>query len=96
MRLEERNGQLWLLLRPDVWISPDAPRQEARDFLRARKIYRYNNKSNALLSEWINLLLGHVGGAGATVVSFPGSDQPCTYEVSTRSAYSRRIADVRS
>jgi NAD-dependent SIR2 family protein deacetylase len=96
MRLEERNGQLWLLLRPDVWISPDAPRQEARDFLRARKLYRYNNKSNALLSEWINLLLGHVGGARATVVSFPGSDQPCTYEVSTRSAYSRRIADVRS
>jgi hypothetical protein len=96
MRLEERNGLLWLLLRPDVWISPDAPRQEARDFLRARKLYRYNNKSNALLSEWINLLLGHVGGARATVVSFPGSDQPCTYEVSTRSAYSRRIADVRS
>jgi hypothetical protein len=96
MRLEERNGKLWLLLRPDVWVSPEAPRQEARDFLRARKLYRYNNQSNALLSEWINLLLGHVGGAAAKVVSFPGSDQPCTYEISTRSAYSRGIADVRS
>jgi hypothetical protein len=94
MRLEERNGQLWLLLRPDIWISPEVPRQEVRDFLRARKLYRYNTQSNTLLSEWINLLLGHVGGAPATVTSFPETDQPCTYEVSTRSAYSRRIIDV--
>jgi SIR2-like domain len=96
MRLEERNGQLWLLLRPDIWISPDAPRQDAREFLRARKLYRYNAQSNTLLSEWINLLLGHTGGIPATVSSFPATDQPCAYEISTRSAYSRGIADVLS
>ena len=95
MRLEERNGQLWLLLRPDIWISPEAPRQDARDFLRARKLYRYNRQSNLLLSGWITLLLGHIGGTPATVTSFPGSDQPCIYQVSTRSAYSKGTADVR-
>ncbi|HKS72841.1 MAG TPA: SIR2 family protein [Terriglobales bacterium] len=92
LRLEERNGQLWLLLRPDIWISPEMPRKEATDFLRGKKLRRWNKQSNELLNVWISLLLGQIGGAPATVTSFPGSDYPCSFGISTRSAYSRGIA----
>jgi len=93
INLEERNGRLWLLLRPDVWISPDTPRRDAVDFLRARKLRRWNAQSNDLLTVWIGLLLGKTGGAPASVTSFQGSENPCTYQISTRSAFSKGTTD---
>jgi hypothetical protein len=92
--LEERNGRLWLLLRPDVWISPEVPRRDAVDFLRARKLRRWNAQANDLLNVWIGFLLGKTGGATANVTSFPSADYPCTYGISTRSAYSRGTSDA--
>jgi hypothetical protein len=92
LRLEERNGQLWLLLRPDVWVSPEMPRGEAVEFLRDKKLRRWNRQSNELLNVWIRLLLGQIGGATATVNSFPGSEYPCSFEISTRSAYSKGVS----
>jgi hypothetical protein len=93
MRIEERNGSLWLLLRPDIWISPLSARQDAIDFLRQRKLKRYNNQSFDVLSAWVGLLLGSVGGTQATTVTaHPGSEYSATFEVSTRTVYSRRGA----
>lgn len=94
IRLEERNGRLWLLLRPDIWISPETPRRDAVDFIRERKLYRYNAQSNDLLSVWISLLLGQIGSATTTVTSFADAERSCSFEISTRSAYSRGIADA--
>jgi hypothetical protein len=92
LHLEERNGSLWLLLRPDVWITPLAQRDEATDFLRARKLKRYNAQSFEILSAWIRILLGDLGGAPAKVTAFPDKEYSAAFEISTRTAYSRRSA----
>ena len=91
LRIEERNGALWLLLRPDIWISPLRERKGTTDFLRKRKLKRYNNQSFEVLSAWIGILLGTIGGAQvAEVTAHPGSQYSATFEISTRTAYSRR------
>lgn len=94
IRVEERNGVLWLLLRPDIWISPLKVRQEAAEFLRQRRLKRYNNQSYQLLSAWIGILVGPVGGPrSAELVAHPSSQYPAAFEINTRSAYSRRGAE---
>lgn len=90
IRLEERDGRLWVMLRPDIWITPLAKRQEARAFLRKRRLYRYNPKSYHLLDAWIEILLGEVGSESAIKVScFPDAEYSANFEVGTRTAYSR-------
>jgi hypothetical protein len=90
IRLEERDGRLWVMLRPDIWITPLAKRQEARAFLRKRRLYRYNPKSYHLLDAWIEILLGEVGSGSAIKVScFPDAEYSANFEVGTRTAYSR-------
>lgn len=93
IRVEERNGSLWLLLRPDVWISPLKERESAADFLRARKLKRYNPQAFNVLSAWIQILLGNIGqGQTAVVTAFPDTEFSAQFEISTRTAYSRRSA----
>lgn len=92
LRLEERNGALWLLLRPDIWISPLSSREDATDFLREKRQYRYNPQSNAILDAWIKILLGSIGAAESTKVSaFADTDHSPTFEISSRTGYSRRV-----
>lgn len=96
IRLEERGGRLWVMLRPDIWIKPLAKRQEARNFLRKRRLYRYNNKSYHLLDAWIEILLGVVGSGNTIKVScFPDAEYSADFEVGTRTAYSRGGDHVR-
>lgn len=93
IRAEERNGRLWLLLRPDIWISPLKEREKATNFLRERKLRRYNPQAFEILSAWIQILLGDVGqGQAATIIAFSGADFSAQFEISTRTAYSRRSA----
>lgn len=93
MRVEERGGSLWLMLRPDVWISPLKERENAEDFLRARKLKRYNPQAFDVLSAWIQILLGNIGqGNAATITAFPQADYSAQFEISTRTAYSKRSA----
>lgn len=90
LKVEERNGRLWLLLQPDVWISPNKMREEATDFLRNKKIYRWNRQASKLLSAWIEILLGGVGKGDAGVTAYKGTEHPAQFQISTRSAFSRR------
>lgn len=90
IQLEERGGSLWVMLRPDIWIKPLARRQEAREFLRKRRLYRYNNQSYRILDAWIQILLGEVGSGNAVKVScLLGTDYSAEFEIGTRTAYSR-------
>lgn len=90
IRLEERGGALWAMIRPDIWIKPLSRRQEARDFIRRRCLYRYNKKAYRLLDVWIGLLLGEIGTGNAVKVScFYGTDYCAEFEIGTRTAYSR-------
>lgn len=90
LKIEERNGKLWLLLRPDIWISPNKKREEATSFLAKRKLYRYNYQAYELLSAWIEVLLGGVGKGDATVVAYTDSVYPAQFQISMRSAFSGR------
>lgn len=90
LRLETRNDGLWILLRPDIWISPLKERQGATNFLREQKLKRWNARSYEVLSAWIGILLGKVGGALVEITAHPGSSSSATFELSTRTAYSRR------
>ena len=90
LKVEERNGQLWLLLRPDVWISPNKMREEATDFLRKKKINRWNRQASNLLSAWIGILLGGIGKGGASVTAYKGTEHSAQFQISMRTAFSRR------
>ena len=90
IQLEERGGQLWVMLSPEIWIKPLAKRQEARVFLRKRRLYRYNKQSYSLLDAWIQILLGEVGSGSAIKVScFKDAEYSAEFELGTRTAYSR-------
>jgi hypothetical protein len=91
LRLEERGGMVWLMLEPDIWIKPLRRREEAIDFLRVRKLRRWNRQSYEILSAWIEILLGSVGGAGMLDVTYGAQTPfPATFTLSTRTSFSRR------
>lgn len=90
LKVEERNGQLWLLLQPDVWISPNKMREEATEFLYKKKIRRYNKQAFEILSAWIEILLGGIGKGNANVTAYKSTEHPAQFQISTRSAFSRR------
>ena len=96
IRLEERGGKLWVMLRPDIWIKPLARRQDANDFLRKRRLKRYNKQSYQLLDAWIEILLGSVGsGNAAKATCYPNSAYNAEFEIGTRTAYSLGGAHAR-
>ncbi len=89
IKLEERNGSLWLLIRPDIWVTPLSERENASDFLRSKKLRRYNNQSYQLLDAWIRVLFGFIGtGQEIRISCFPASDYSPTFSVNTRTAFS--------
>jgi len=91
LKLEERAWTLWLLLEPDVWITPLKQREKAEEFLRNRKLTRFNNRAYEILNAWIEVLLGGVGQPQpVTVTHQPGKDFPAAFSISTRTAYSGR------
>jgi hypothetical protein len=90
MKLEERNGSLWLLIRPDIWITPLSEREKATDFLYNKKIRRYNKQSYELLDARIKVLFGFIGtGQEVQISCFPDSEYSPTFSVNTRTAFSR-------
>ena len=90
IRLEEKNGNLWLLLRPDIWGKPLSERQNFRDEIKARKKYRFNQKSNEFLNAWITILLGEIGGNDVKIEHFADTEFPIQFELNSRSAFSRK------
>lgn len=90
IRLEEKNGQLWLLLRPDIWLKPLAERQNYRDEIKTKRRFRYNQRSYEFLNAWIAILLGETGGNDVTVEHLADTDFPIRFTINSRSAYSRK------
>lgn len=90
IRLEEKNGQLWLLLRPDIWIKPLSERQNYRDEIKIKKRFRYNQRANEFLSAWITILLGGTGDNDVTVEYLENTEFPVKFTLNSRSAFSRK------
>lgn len=96
IRLEERGGVFWLMLEPGIWIKPLSRREEATGFLSQKRHYRYNPQSNAVLDAWVQILLGRIGGTdSAEVTCYPGHDFSASFQIGTRTAYSRGCSDAR-
>ena len=92
LRVDYKLGRLWLLIDPR--IHRDIPEnattgqvEESKEFVRSRLAGRYNPKVNALLSGWVNLLLG--ADRTVTLRSFGISDGiDATFEISTITGFS--------
>jgi hypothetical protein len=77
------------MIRPDVWITPLANREQAKAFLREKKLRRWNPLAYRLLDAWIALLVGSVGSAlDARISCFQNTKYPASFTLNTRSAYS--------
>ena len=91
IQLEVKDGRLWLLLRPEIWVKPLAERKNVSQFIRKKRLYQYNNKSYDVLDAWIIILLGKIGtGAEVRVSCFSDTNFPANFVIGTRTAYSRR------
>tara|TARA_R110002073_G_scaffold232347_1_gene393441 strand:- start:8945 stop:10708 length:1764 start_codon:yes stop_codon:yes gene_type:complete len=93
--LEVRNGQIWLLFDPDIWIWPNRARHIAREFLDKRRADRYNKTYNGLLSAWVEIILGTDEKNAQVKVSAFDIDDPTgnpTFTLSSRTAFTRRLA----
>lgn len=93
--LETKNGRDWLLIEPDIWIWPRFARRDATDFIDSRRKDRFNAKYDALLSAWIQIILGTAkANATVSVRAFTsGSDAANpSFTIGSRTAYTRGLA----
>jgi SIR2-like domain len=92
--IDFKNGQLWLLLDPDISIWPPRARKIAVDFLDQRRGDRYNKTYNALLDAWVRIILGtDERNAEITFSAFDGgtgAENP-SFRVASRTAFARRL-----
>ena len=91
MKVDRRDGKWWLLVEPEIWVSPLSKREEVIDFLRDKRSKRYNVQAYNILDAWIQLLCGSVG-KGETIFAacYGNTNYPAKFGVNTRTAYSRR------
>ncbi|MCG8341335.1 MAG: SIR2 family protein [Chlorobiales bacterium] len=92
MKVERRDEKWWLLIEPDIWVSPLSERKEVVDFLGYKRSKRYNVQAFNILNAWIELLCGFVGHGEKTIFAtcYGNTDYPAQFSVNTRTAYSRR------
>ena len=93
--LEIKNGRHWLLIEPDIWIWPRFAREDAREFVENRRKDRFNAKHNALLSAWIQIILGtNEVNATVSVKAFTRGGEAAnpSFTIGSRTAYTRGLA----
>ena len=54
--VDMRNGAVWFVIDPDVWIWPPRSRRDAAEFLNRRRRDRFNRKYDELLSAWVQII----------------------------------------
>lgn len=88
-----KEGQLWLLIEPDIWIEPHRARRFAVDFLDKRRGDRFNKKFNDLLDAWVHIILGTTElNVQVTLPVFDsgvGTENP-VFGISSRTAFTWR------
>lgn len=93
--VDQKDGQIWLLLDPDVWIWPRRARRIARTFLDQRKSDRLNAKYNNLLSGWSQAALG-TSERNVKIVVSPFGDgvdaENPSFTIGSRTGFSKRLS----
>jgi hypothetical protein len=90
--VEYKNGRAWLLIDPNIWISPKRARKDAEQFLDQRRGDRFNAKYNNLLDAWIRVILAtDQRDAEVTVQPFDAGNEleNPQFRVGSRSAFAR-------
>ena len=92
--VDRKNGGVWLVVDPDIWIWPPRSRQDAVEFLDQRRRDRYNKKYNELLSAWVQIILGtEERGIEVRLTASDGAEgagNP-TFLVGSRTAFAWRL-----
>jgi hypothetical protein len=95
LSIDNKNGRLWLLIDPDVWIWPPRARKDATQFLDGRRGDRYNQKYNELLDAWVRIILGtDTRNTEVKVSPFDGgkdAENP-SFQIGARTAYTKRAS----
>jgi hypothetical protein len=108
LNLDRRDGRWWLVLVPEVWVPrggvPTADgfapqtteeRLAIADFIRERRATRYNRHVNAILDAWVRVLCGGLGTREVRTWNLgSGEGIDPVFEISARTAYSRRLQDA--
>ena len=95
VKVDERNGQLWLLIHPDLWIWPPRARSDAQEFMARRRRDRFNRKYNRLLDAWLKLTLGpHRHADDIQVSPFSSGDEieNPRFVLSSRTAFAHSLS----
>jgi hypothetical protein len=90
VKLEERNEKLFLMIRPEIIISPSNERMNCRDFIRNKRLKRYNKVTSLIIDEWIKILFGVVGKGLVECCCYEDSQYPAKFKINTRTLYSRK------
>lgn len=91
IKLENQDGQLWLMIRPVIWVEPYAERKNNIDFIKNRRRFRFNQITHKILNAWITILLGSAAKAYDVEVScFKSTAYPAIFKINTRTAYSHK------
>lgn len=89
--VDVRNGRLWALVTPDIWIWPHHARHQAAVWMQRRRNDRLNQKHNDIMDAWIKLLFDT--DAKNSELKITAFDDGADYEnpafaLSNRTAYS--------
>jgi hypothetical protein len=110
LNLDRRDGRWWLVVVPEVWVprggapiadgfapQTTAERLAIADFIRERRATRYNRNINSILDAWVRVLCGGTGTREVRTWNLRGGEgvDP-VFEISARTAYSRRFQDAAS
>ncbi len=93
LALEEKNDMLWLIVNPAIWIEPKIERRNSIEFIKRRKLKRYNSATNLILNAWIEILFNIPRSRFGEIVEtscFKDSRYPVKFKLNTRTAFSKR------
>lgn len=90
IKLEVRNGEAYLLIRPAIWIEPFQERRNQQEFIKGKRRTRYNQPASKILDAWITILLGAVGKGEVDLIFQKDAKYPARFKISTQTSFSRK------
>ena len=92
--VDMRNGAVWFVIDPDIWIWPPRSRRDAAGFLKSRRRNRYNRKYDELLSAWVKVIFATDASPvelDLTLTDGPESAGNPVFRVRSRSTGARKL-----
>lgn len=88
--LESKNDELWLAIKPVIWVEPREERQNQSEAIKSALKFRWNPTANELLNAWIKVLFQNSpANSNVTVTAYADQEYPANFTINTRTAYSR-------